>query len=418
MGCVASKQAAPAGDGALRSDWKARLARAFSRSPANREGKSPDGRAVKVMPLPGPAARRTDTPPDSGVTPTTLPSRTVCASSHSSSGTPAMTPKVTPKAQPSPFRPDSLNSALSPRLLPMASSLVEEGSDEWFQSLSPAQAAHWIRGIARERGGATMDAMSLDMLCVEIGLYATELGVVQMQAMGQALAQVFNPPVSAASSSSSALAAALASPSGYQGLARLVKAMFAHLHQTLRPEQAGAFIEGMRLSLPPVLPGADAVFRRAICEVALADAPKETVIAMACGMFAAMVDPKARPMPHSRANLPPGLPVERREEIQEALDMGKRLALQPCSALDKDVKGAVADRLQWLMVALRMPRPLANEDRFPLASRNYLKAVQRLTGHLRSRDLTQVLAAVNQARGQGTLRGAQDAAQEEDRKAS
>lgn len=408
MGSVSSKPARPGAGGVERRESKTRFERAFSRLLPNREGHSRSGRPVKVMPDPCgttvPSAARLAVPPSPQVTPVSLSSRLTSSSSSSS----CVTPVRTPVASEPPARTDGITWASSAELLPAVSVGVEEGTDEWFHCLSPDRAAQWIRGVAQLYGGATMDDGALDVLCVELGLHATQLGVSQMQAMGHALAQVFNPPATSSSSrSSSSLSAALAAPAGYKGLARVVKALFGHSHPILLPEQAGAFIEGMRLSLPPVLAGADAVLRRAICDAALAGAPTDTVIAMACGLVAGMVDPSAKPVPYSRANLPAlpsNLPQQRRDELQDALNMGKRLALQPCSVLDKDVQGTAAEHARWLMIALRMPRPQANEERFPARTRDYAKAVGKLSGQLPTRQRADLLAAVSGTLNQGPLR--------------
>lgn len=369
--------------GAERQDAKARPGHGVAGGPVQREGRSGNGRAVRIMPAPRVATSN-------------LSSRSTCSSAG-----PTPTPS-TPR--PPQARADGLTAASS-ELLPRVGLLAQEGTDEWFKSLSPHQAADWIRGVALQYGGAALDATALDLLCVEIGLHASELGVDHLAAMGLALAQVFHPPASSASSSAS-LSAALAAPAGYQGLARLLMALLAQPDQALSPEQAGAFVEGLRLSLPPTLAGADAVFRCAICETALAGTPTDTVIAMACGLFAAMVDPAAKPASYSRAHLP-ALPARvspsQRAQLQEALNMGKRLALQPCSVLDKEVPGSADDRVRWLLMAYRMPKPQANEARFLPWTRNYRKAVQPLP----KRQQLDVLAAVNRTHGLGPLRGTQ-----------
>lgn len=388
MGGVCSKQGRQDA-GAERGDWKARLGRAFSRTPTEREGKSSSGRAVRIMPAPTRPMAGLAVQAGPLVTPSHLSSRHTSSSSDCASTTP--TPRLLES------RPGTITAAPSD-LLPTAGWTAQEGTDEWFGSLSPTQAAHWIRDVAMGYGGPAMSSESLDVLCVEIGLHATQLGVDHLQAMGRTLAQVFNP-----SASASSLSAALAAPAGYPGLARLLKALLVQPNPVLSPEQAGAFVQGLRLSLPPTLAGADAVFRRAICDAALAGTPTDAVIAMACGLFAAMVDPGAKPASYSRAHLP-ALPARvsapQREQLQDALNMGKRLALQPCSVLDKDVPGAADERVKWLLMAYRMPKPQANEAGFLPWTRNYRKAVQPLP----KRQQVEVLAAVNRTHGLGPLR--------------
>ncbi len=416
MGGVSSKQPqSGAGNGAnvgaQRSDLRGRLARMFSRgsSPA-REGKGPDGRTVRIhAPLepdagrgrlavaPDPSAQAIPRSPPRRVTLPLLDTGTSPANN-----TPAESPPRTPSAHPPAVRRDGLTAALSqllPLELPAAPDQAVEAVD--LSAYTPAQAAEWIEDQAVVLDGAAMGDDHLEILCTDIEAAAKSLSPAHLQAMGRALGQVFNPGAgvcSSSMSSSSSLSTAIAGPQGYAGLKRLLLALLARPQQALSPEQAGAFVQGMRLSLPPLREGADAVFRRAICEAQRAGTPSDTVIAMTCGWVSAMVDPAVKAWPYTPAQLPPG---PKSEALQAALNIGKRLALNPASLFDPDVKASRDKRFDWLMIAYRMPHPQSNESRLAPARRNYTRRVFPL---LTAPQRLALLAAYNQTRHLGPLR--------------
>ncbi len=420
MGGVSSKPAqagtgtgtggAPvAGPVAQRSDWRTWMDRLRSRGTGTEpEGKTRDGRGVRLATPAGTvagvkrAAGRVD--PDALRSASSTP-RPVALPPLNTGASTSVTPPST-HAVHQPFdRKHGVSSAPSPRLTG-AQPAVQPITDAvpGLARYTPAQAAEWIEDQADVLGRAGMDDENLQLLCLDIQTAASTLSPVHLQAMGRALAQVFNPASLASSSQSSqaVYAAALAGPTAYAGLRRLMTALLAHPAQALSPAQAGAFVQGMRLSLPPQREGADAVFRRTICEAQQAGAPPDTVIAMTCGWISAMVDPTHKAVAYTPARLPPGF-KGKSEALQAAMDLGKRLALNPASVFSAQVQASRDKRFEWVMLAYQMPKPQSNERRLPDASRNYTRRVfPLLTPHQK----LQLLTAYNQTRHLGPLRDA------------
>lgn len=211
-------------------------------------------------------------------------------------------------------------------------------------TLTPAQAAQWVVVTAREYGGASVSDLNLAILWVEIESHSSVWTPAQLQAMGQALGDIFKPASGVG---------ALSHEMGYAGLDRLMRACFVDTQPVLSPVQLGAFFGGVRRCLRADLPGADTRFLRIISEAVQAQVPTDYGVAMACGFFRA--NPSSVSQSYTPSKLTIAVPQSYREAVLETLNWGKRLALDPMSFYNRGVRVIPGKRYPWLMMAYEMP---------------------------------------------------------------
>lgn len=211
-------------------------------------------------------------------------------------------------------------------------------------TLTPAQAAQWVVVTAQDYGGASASDLNLAILWVEIESHASVWTPAHLQAMGQALGDIFKP---------SSGIGALSQEMGYAGLERLMRECFVDTQPVMSPVQLGALFGGVRRCLRADLPGADTRFLRIISAAVQAQVPPDYCVAMACGFFRANQSSASQPYTPSKLTI--AVPQSHREAVLETLNWGKRLALDPMSFYNRGVRVMPGKRYPWLMMAYEMP---------------------------------------------------------------
>lgn len=288
--------------------------------------------AARVRTTPSRAQQRTDEPPSLDSSCERTPARpepkmiTVPSRSRESKYQPEMTPPLPLAIQSPPQTP------------------AVPASPVFCDTLTPAQAAQWVVATAHDYGGASISDFNLPILWVEIESHVNVWTPAHLQAMGQALGDVFKPRAGIG---------ALSHEMGYAGLERLMRECFVDTQPVLSPVQLGAFFGGVRRCLRADLPGADTRFLRILSEAVQAQVPTDYCVAMACGFFRA--NQASASQPYTPSKLTIAVPQSYREAVLETLNWGKRLALDPMSFYNRGVRVMPGKRYPWLMMAYEMP---------------------------------------------------------------